>query len=148
MPAKVRWRIATASSYETSVSSGVTSNAILFIGRALLVRCPRCGARGLFQSWFHLKERCPGCGLPLERGEQQDYWLGGMMFNIALSEALAVITVTAAILSTWPDVPWRTIWVGAILLMFAAPILLFPMSRLVWLAFDLTFRPRHESHYR
>jgi len=29
----------------------------------------------------------------------------------------------------------------------AAPPL-FPVSRLVWLGFDLIFRPGHESHYR
>jgi uncharacterized protein (DUF983 family) len=116
--------------------------------RALTVRCPRCGGRGLFVSWFKLKERCEQCGLPLERGETHDYWIGGMMFNIAFSEMLAVAVVGSAILLTWPDVPWNAVWIGAVVLMVAAPFLLFPMSRLVWLAFDLLFRPRHESHYR
>lgn len=117
-------------------------------GRAFLARCPRCGAGELFVSWFRLKERCPQCELPLERGEAQDYWIGGMMFNLVLAEMLAVVLVGGAILVTWPDVPWNTIWIGGIVLMAAAPFLLFPISRLVWLAFDLLFRPRHESHYR
>ena len=29
-----------------------------------------------------------------------------------------------------------------------APFLLYPVSRLAWLAFDLVFRPKHESHYK
>lgn len=116
--------------------------------RALLLRCPRCGGRQLFVSWFKLKDRCAQCSLPLERGEAHDYWIGGMMFNIVLSEMVAVILVGGAILLTWPDVPWRPVWFGAIALMLAAPFLLFPVSRLVWLAFDLQFRPDHESHYR
>jgi hypothetical protein len=95
-----------------------------------------------------MKERCPQCGLPLQRGEEQDYWIGGMMFNIVLSEMLAVLVVASVILGTWPDVPWNAVWFGAIALMLAAPFLLFPTSRLMWLAFDLIFRPRHESHYR
>ena len=99
-------------------------------------------------SWFKMKERCPRCGFPLQRGESQDYWLGGMMFNIALSELLAVVAVAIVILVSWPDVPWNAVWFGAIGLMIAAPFLLFPLSRTVWLAFDLMFRPRHESHYR
>jgi uncharacterized protein (DUF983 family) len=107
-----------------------------------MVRCPRCGSRGLFVSWFTLKDACPSCGLRLERGEQQDYWLGGMMFNIALGELLAVIVIGGWILLSWPNVRWGVVRVAAILLMLAAPFLLFPMSRLVWLAFDLTFRPR------
>jgi hypothetical protein len=71
-----------------------------------------------------------------------------MMFNIVLSELLAVLTVSLVLLSTWPRVPWNALWYGAIALMLAAPFLLYPVSRIVWLAFDLTFRPRHESHYR
>lgn len=117
-------------------------------GRALWLRCPRCGARGLFVSWFKMRERCPQCGLPLERGESQDYWIGGMMFNIVLSEFLALVAVSSIVLITWPGVPWNAVWIGAIALMLAAPFLLFPLSRTLWLAFDLTFRPRHESHYR
>jgi uncharacterized protein (DUF983 family) len=114
------------------------------IGRALLARCPRCGARGVFRSWFRLQERCPGCGLPLERGEG-DYWIGGMMFNIVLSEFLAVAAVGAAVWITYPAIPWNAIWFGTILLMLAAPFLLFPISRMVWLAFDLIFRPQSNA---
>jgi uncharacterized protein (DUF983 family) len=114
-------------------------------GRALLARCPRCGARGVFVSWFKLQDRCPRCGLPLQRGEEQDYWLGGMMFNIVLSELLAFASVAIAVLATWPRVPWNALWIGAIALMIAAPFALFPVSRMVWLAFDLVFRPHPES---
>lgn len=122
--------------------------ALKMVGRALLLRCPRCGGPGLFVSWFKLQERCPRCSLPLERGEQHDYWLGGMMFNIVLSEALAVAAVALAIWASYPDIAWNAIWFGATALMVAAPFLLFPVSRTVWLAFDLVFRPGHESHYR
>ena len=118
------------------------------LGRALTLRCPRCGARGLFVSWFRMKERCERCGFPLQRGEAEDYWLGGMMFNIVLSEMLAVAVVALVVLITWPGVPWNAVWAGAVLLMVAAPFLLYPLSRTTWLAFDLLFRPKHESHYR
>ena len=126
----------------------MTANPFTMLGRAMLLRCPRCGAGGLFVSWFTLKERCGNCGLPLQRGEAQDYWLGGMMFNIALSELLAVVVVSSAVLATWPAVPWNAIWAGAAVLMIASPFALFPVSRILWLAFDLIFRPKHESHYR
>jgi len=70
------------------------------------------------------------------------------MFNIGLSELLAVVTVGLAIWASYPAIPWDAIWFGAIALMIAAPFLLFPISRIVWLAFDMIFRPHHESHYR
>ena len=118
------------------------------LGRALLARCPNCGSRGLFHSWFKVRERCPRCGIFLERGESHDYWLGGMMFNIALSEALAVLVVGVAIFATYPDIAWNAIWAGAIVLMVIAPFLMYPVSRLVFLAFDLIFRPGPEAHRR
>lgn len=98
----------------------------------------------MFVSWFKLKESCPRCGLRLERGESHDYWIGGMMFNIVLAEMLAVLVIGGWILIAWPDVPWNVVRIAAILLMLAAPFLLFPLSRLVWLAFDLTFRPSNK----
>ena len=99
-------------------------------------------------SWFRMKEHCERCGFALQRGEAEDYWLGGMMFNIVLSEMLAVLLVAVGVLASWPAVPWNLIWVGAVLLMIVAPFLLYPLSRTTWLAFDLLFRPKHESHYR
>lgn len=97
-----------------------------------------------------MRERCGKCGLTLHRGEPADYWLGGMMFNIVLSELLAVAAVTIVVLATWPRVSWDAVWIGAIVLMVAAPFALFPLSRTVWLAFDLLFRPESgdAGHYR
>ena len=95
-----------------------------------------------------MKERCPTCGLALERGEAHDYWLGGMMFNIVLAEFAAVFIAVAIVLVTWPMVPWGFVWVAAIALAVIAPFLLFPVARTLWLAFDLALRPGHETHLR
>lgn len=70
------------------------------------------------------------------------------MFNIVLSEAVAVISVGLAIWVSYPDIAWNAIWYGATALMAAAPFLLYPVSRTLWLAFDLIFRPHDASHYR
>src|SRR5262245_64928815 len=37
--------------------------------RGATKRCPRCGSGGLFRSWFRIRDRCPKCGLRLEREE-------------------------------------------------------------------------------
>jgi uncharacterized protein (DUF983 family) len=124
------------------------AGALTMLARALVLRCPRCGRFGQFVSWFRLKERCERCELRLQRGEEHDYWIGDMMFNIVLSEILAVVVIGGIVLGTWPDVPWGPVRVGAIALMLAAPFALYPVSRLTWLAFDLIFRPKHDSHYR
>ena len=108
--------------------------------RALLLRCPRCGGRGILRTWFHLKPSCPSCALALERGEK-DYWLGGYAVNLVVAELLGVGAIVAFIIATWPDVPWTAVEYGAPVLIVLLPIVFFPFSRTLWLAWDLHFRP-------
>jgi uncharacterized protein (DUF983 family) len=112
-------------------------------GRAILLRCPRCGGRGILKGWLSLKERCPTCGLALQRGEDSDFWLGAYAINLVVAESLAVIVGLIVLRATWPAyraAQWTAI-VGAVLL----PLVFFPFSRTLWLAWDLSFRPREEG---
>jgi uncharacterized protein (DUF983 family) len=118
---------------------GFRRAAVLF-ARALTLRCPHCGGRGILASWFQLAPTCPRCHLHPERGES-DYFLGGMMFNIALAEGVFVIVLITTLAVTWPRVPWSLLQYGAPAAMVLAPIILYPFSKLVWLAFDLVLRP-------
>lgn len=111
------------------------------IGRALVLRCPRCGGRGIRRSWFRFKFACPTCDLALERGESEDYWLGAYMFNLVAAELVSVGIAVVVIVSMWPDVPWNVVWALAVVLAIVMPVLFFPFSRDLWLAFDLMFRP-------
>ena len=116
----------------------------MLFGRALTARCPRCGSRGLFASWFRLRRACPRCGLALERGEH-DYWLGAQMFNLVVSELLFVVAMTVLIIARWPRVPWTFLQYGGVALMVLAPFALYPLSKTIWLAWDLAFRPRADA---
>jgi hypothetical protein len=87
-----------------------------------------------------MRDHCGACGLALERGER-DYFIGSMMWNLVLSELLFVGGFITAMVLQWPDVNWRAIQVAAPLGMAAAPCVLFPVSKLMWLAFDLILRP-------
>jgi len=111
------------------------------IGRALLLRCPRCGGRGIRRSWFKFKHACPTCDLAFERGESEDYWLGAYMFNLVAAELVSVGIAALVIVSVWPAVPWNLVWALAVVLAIAMPVIFFPFSRDLWLAFDLIFRP-------
>src|SRR5581483_11114840 len=114
--------------------------ATLFI-RALALRCPHCGGGPLLDSWFRLKSHCPTCGLALERNEGEDYFLGGMMFNIVLAEVVYALAIVVWIIATWPTPPWTLIQYVGIPAMAAMPFLFYPLSKTIWLAFDLAFRP-------
>lgn len=108
--------------------------------RALALRCPRCGGGSLFRSWWHTKPLCPACGFALDRGEP-DFWIGGYAVNLVLAEFIVTIIVVAIVVGTWPDVPWTQIQFGGGAMAILFPLLTFPVSRILWLAWDYCFRP-------
>ena len=110
------------------------------IGRALTLRCPHCGSRGVLASWFRLKERCPRCKLHLHR-EEGDYFLGAYMIMLITVEMVFAIGFLIVLLVTWPNPPWAAIqWVGAFVLA-GSVLLAYPFAKTLWLAIDLMFRP-------
>ena len=108
--------------------------------RAARLRCPVCGGGGLLKHWLKLKPRCPTCGLRLDRGEH-DFFLGSMMFNIAIAEGVLALVVVAVIIAAWPHVPWTLLEIGGPVMMVVAPFLFYPFSQTLWLAVDLLIRP-------
>jgi uncharacterized protein (DUF983 family) len=113
--------------------------ALRLVWRALRLRCPNCGRGRLLKSWFGLKSRCPACQVWLER--EEGYFLGAMALNLIVAEFLPFGLAAAIVLLTWPQPPWRALQVGVPLAMALFPVLLFPVSRGLWLALDWTFRP-------
>ena len=45
------------------------------------------------------------------------------------------------VIATWPTPPWPVLQIVVPISMGLFPVLLFPFSRLLWLALDWTFRP-------
>ena len=88
-----------------------------------------------------MKDRCPVCGLALQRGEESDFWIGAYVFNLAAGELIAIGIPAVWVIATWPNPPWTTVQIIGITLAVALPFLFFPFSRTLWLAWDLSFRP-------
>jgi hypothetical protein len=84
--------------------------------------------------------RVSRCGIRLDRGEA-DFFLGAIVFNMAFAEGLFALGLLWVLMATWPTPPWDAIYYGGIAAMVLAPIVLYPFSKLCWLAFDLIFRP-------
>ena len=109
-------------------------------GHVARLNCPNCGDGPVLRHWFKMRERCGTCGLAIERGER-DYFIGSMMFNLAVSETLFAIAFVLLLVIRWPNVPWDTLEWAAPAGMLAAPFVLFPFSKLAWLGFDILLRP-------
>lgn len=114
--------------------------ALRLLARALALRCPNCGARGIFTTWLRLHPACPSCGLDFERREQ-GYIVGAYMLNIIAAELLWLAGFLAVLAGTWPDPPWELLRWGGALLVLALPVLTYPFSKTLFLAMDLAFRP-------
>jgi uncharacterized protein (DUF983 family) len=119
------------------VGTGKTGRprALVVMTRGLTKRCPRCGQGKLFPRWFTMVERCPRCGLPFERGE--GYFLGAMAVNLGVTEAAFGLVLVLGIVFTWPNVPWTWLLVVSLAVNAAVPIVFYPYSKTLFVAFDV-----------
>lgn len=109
--------------------------------RGILRRCPRCGTRRVFETWFRMLERCPGCQLRFER--ESDFFLGAYVVNLAVTEGLLIVSLLVYVFRAVndPSTPPMPALVAALVFAVAAPIGFFPFSRTIWAAIDLAMRP-------
>jgi uncharacterized protein (DUF983 family) len=111
------------------------------VTRALRLRCPRCGATGIWQSWFRMKHACPTCGQVFERGESHDFFIGAYLINLVVAESTAVVVAAVMWIALGSRVSFNVLWGASMALAVIMPVIFYPFSRELWLAFDLHFRP-------
>lgn len=110
------------------------------LGRALRLRCPRCGRTPLFRGWFAMHERCAMCGLQYER--EQGYFVGAIYVNYAVT---AVVCLgTPIVLDALIGLSLAAQLAIAMSLAALVPVGFFRYSRSLWLAID-TFVTRIDS---
>jgi uncharacterized protein (DUF983 family) len=102
------------------------------LGRAIRLRCPRCGETPLFTGWFRMAESCALCGLRFERA--QGYFVGAIYINYAVTTLIAV----GGFFLLWAGLGFST---RAQLLVLVPIVILFPLwffrySRSFWLALE------------
>jgi len=119
---------------------------LLLLGRALRLHCPNCGGGSLFTGFLDVKERCPRCGILLDRGEN-DYFLGAYMVNLVAVEILLATVFIVILIATWPDPPWDAFQYGGIALSVLGAVVCYPFAKTTWLAFDLMFRPTKREDF-
>jgi uncharacterized protein (DUF983 family) len=94
------------------------------VGRALLRRCPNCGAGGLFTRWLFMVPHCPRCHLKTDRGEH-DYFLGSFTINFVVAELMICLGALVGMVLTWPDVPWDLLKWSLMALVIPTPMVFY-----------------------
>lgn len=102
------------------------------LGRAIRLRCPRCGATPLFRGWFRMAEACALCGLRFERA--QGYFVGAIYVNYTVTAILAI----GGFFLLWGLLGLST---GGQLAVLVPIVVIFPLwffrySRSLWLALE------------
>lgn len=105
--------------------------------RALRLRCPHCGARDVLRHWLAVRDECPSCRLSLRQGNS----VGANLLNLVAAELLLMVVLVTVTVRSWPDPPWTLLQFGAPLLMIVTPVLLYPFSKLLFVAIDLAMHP-------
>jgi uncharacterized protein (DUF983 family) len=115
----------------------VTTSRATTMFRGFTRRCARCGSGKLFRNYVSMVPDCPRCGLHFER--EQGYWAGALAINIMSVGAVFAVTFLVAMILTVPDVPVPLMLAIFVPLMTIGPILWYPFSKTIWVAFDRAF---------
>jgi uncharacterized protein (DUF983 family) len=114
------------------VEAGRRIGVVRIVGRAVRLRCPRCGETALFRGWFSMAEACALCGLRFERA--QGYFVGAIYINYAVTAVLAI----GGFFLLWGLAGLSPIAQLAVLVPFVVvfPLWFFRYSRSLWLALE------------
>ena len=109
----------------------------LLLTRAIRLRCPECGSRGIFRNWLTTREWCLACDYEFAR--EGGYFLGAQHVNLVVAEVVPIALFIA--LFIWSEL--SSIALEAILIpaAIALPMLRYPLSCSMWMALDLFLTP-------
>jgi uncharacterized protein (DUF983 family) len=111
------------------------------VGRALLLRCPRCGTGDQFRHWIRRADHCGGCGYTLER--DHDSFFGAYLLNLCVCFAALFGLLIACVIFEAARQPLPMGPVIGIGLFFAIglPVVFYPFSYTLWAVADLHSDP-------
>jgi hypothetical protein len=67
--------------------------------------------------------------------------VGAVIFNTGFAIGSFLLTFGLVLLVTWPEVPWDWLTPIAVAVTALVPILLYPWSQTLWMAYDLYVHP-------
>ena len=104
--------------------------------RALVLHCPWCGSRRTFiRKWLGKYDRCRTCGIQWRR--EEGFELGAVTINTVFTFIVLTAGMTIGFIMTAPDIPVVPMILSLIGVALLMPIVFYPFSYTIWLAFDL-----------
>jgi uncharacterized protein (DUF983 family) len=88
----------------------------------------------LFTSWFKIRDRCPRCGLRLER--EEGGFLGAMTINYMVTALVWLVVLVAWLILDLPDLHVPALTITSIAIAALVPLLFWPLSKTIWASVD------------
>ncbi|HMK12497.1 MAG TPA: DUF983 domain-containing protein, partial [Acidimicrobiales bacterium] len=107
--------------------------------RGLVHRCPRCGGRNVFRTFFTMRERCPECGMRFIRHE--GFSLGSTTINMVVTFGMFLAIVVVGMVATYPHVQVIPVTIAGLAVAIIVPIVFYPSAQTIWSGLDLAMRP-------
>lgn len=114
-------------------------------GRALTLACPHCGGRGNFTGYFNMRRRCQTCNLDFDRNPGS--YIGGIGLNTVFSFIILAIAVVLTFVFTGDDTPLWQLLVFPLAVALVVPLIFFPFSKSIWIAFEYLAAPPRAEDY-
>jgi uncharacterized protein (DUF983 family) len=119
--------------------------AITVLWRGFRRRCPRCGERDTFGSWFSMRTACPRCRWRFQK--EEGGYLGAMTLNYGAGVAAWIVVLVVGLILTVPDVPVVPMLVASVAVLVLVPLWFFPRSKMLWAAIEYLVS-RSDPDYR
>ena len=97
-------------------------------------RCPRCGERDTFVSWFQARTSCPRCDLRFEK--EEGGFLGAMTLNYLFTAVVWLVVLVVWLAMDLPDLHVPALTVTSIAIAALVPLLFWPFSKTIWASVD------------
>lgn len=104
------------------------------LARGLRKRCPRCGERDTFVTWFRMRTACPRCDLRFEK--EEGGFLGAMTMNYVIAMGVWLVVLIVGIVLTVPDVPVVPLMLASAIVLIGVPLWFYPRSKMLWAAVE------------
>jgi uncharacterized protein (DUF983 family) len=133
--------IAARTARPTMPERGLRVGTGTIVWRGVRLRCGRCGAKGIFRSYFELRARCPRCGYRLERDEAAFTGVWLLNYTFTILPLLVLLGYMVYVLAQGRPVSVGWFVLVAAVIVTVLPIVLYPVAKSLWASIDLAMRP-------
>ncbi len=127
--------------------TGANPGVGTMLARGFAKRCPRCGSKGIFRSYFTMHERCPACGYRFQR--EAGAFTGGLMMAWVFTLVFMIVPLLVYIfwrgITGNDDLAFAPFAIASVVFAVVIPLVGYPFTASSWAAIDLASRPLEDD---